>query len=92
MDLAEILKKTKAKSDRVIITRKPPSIANEDRPYSVLDSKSSKPVCDQTSSKPQGVFNINENILGNHETSFKVTGNNSVTKREKTSSKLATKQ
>ena len=41
MDLAEILKKTKTKSERVTTIRKPPSIATEDRPYSNVEKKSS---------------------------------------------------
>ena len=47
MDLAEILKKTKTKSERVTATRKPPSIATEDRPYSIADSESFSPIFDQ---------------------------------------------
>jgi predicted transcriptional regulator len=38
--LEDILKKTKTKSEQITIIRKPPSIATEDRPYSLADSAS----------------------------------------------------
>ncbi|MFZ3068678.1 MAG: hypothetical protein WA253_11075 [Gammaproteobacteria bacterium] len=38
--LEDILKKTKAKSEQITTVRKPPSIATEDRPYSLADSAS----------------------------------------------------
>jgi hypothetical protein len=81
MDLADILKKTQAKSERVTTTRKRASIATEDRPYSIADSKLFQPTFDQTSSELQNVFNtgaegtvnplVTQNALRNYDNSIK---------------------
>ena len=104
MDLAEILKKTKTKSERVTATRKPPSIATEDRPYSIADSESFSPIFDQTSNHLQSVFNIGveeegnpaitfpilKNTLRNHENIIKETDSKIETNHKQTGNKLTT--
>lgn len=106
MDLAEILKKTKAKSERVTTTRRPPSIATEDRPYSIADSKLFQPIDDQISNPETNLFNssiegmnypnasiINsENILQNTVGIVKETVNKVVTNRKQTDNKPITNQ
>ena len=49
--MKEILKRTKARSDKVKVTRLPPSIATTDRPYQI----------DQQSSKEATIKNHNKN-------------------------------
>jgi DNA-binding PadR family transcriptional regulator len=78
MDLAEILKKTKAKSERVTTVRKPPSIATDDRPYSIADSQIEK----KNLSKDDV---LHTNIL--RESEIKLTTN-----RQQTDNKSATNQ
>jgi hypothetical protein len=100
MDLADILKKTQAKSERVTTTRKPPSIATEDRPYSIADSKLFQPIFDQTSNELQNVFNsgaegtvnplVTQNALWNHENSIKEIDNETATNRQQTDNKPET--
>lgn len=94
MNLEEILKKTKAKSERVTTTRKPPSIATEDRPYSVSDRESFHPVFDQNSSQLQNLFN--ENSREDEHLSIASISSNIFQKPEndtqKTDNKVATNQ
>ena len=68
--LEDILKKTKAKSEQITTIRKPPSIATEDRPYSLADSVSIQLI--ETSNKVA----TNRQQTGNKaETNWQQSGN-----------------
>lgn len=82
--LEEVLKKNNAKIKRTEVVRSSLSIATEDRPYSITESKSFQPIFDQTSSELKNVFNADIGGMAsplvtfarpeNNENSIKETG------------------
>ncbi len=98
--LEEILKKTKEKSEQVKIVRKPPSIATEDRPYSLAETISIQPK--ETSNQVETKVATNQQQTGNkrevQNTNWQQSGittgntisNKVATNQQQTSNKLAT--
>lgn len=90
MDLAEILKKTKAKSERVTTIRKPPSIATEDRPYSNIERNSpEKPL--NPLGEPHNSFGCIKETKKEQITNWQQTDNKLITNRQQTGNKPETK-
>ncbi len=91
MDLAEILKKTKAKSERVTTIRKPPSIATEDRPYSSVERNlPAKPL--NPLNEPHSSSNHIKETKKEPTTNWQQTDNKPITNRQQTGNKPETKR
>ena len=103
MDLAEILKRTKAKSEKITTTRKPPSIATDDRPYSISDSKlfhqaliESKKMSNSNSKQKieiNRIASISKSIIQENKkptTNWQQTDNKPTTNWQQTDNKLTT--
>jgi hypothetical protein len=99
MNLAEILKKTKAKSERITTTRHPPSIATEDRPYSITDTPNN-PLEKNLETSPAYFIEITnekklpfiEEIQNKFIKNKQQTDNKPITNWQQTDNKLATNQ
>lgn len=74
--LEEVLKKNNAKIKRIEVARPSLSIATEDRPYSITESKSFQPIFDQTSSELKNVFNADIGGMVNPLVTFARSENN----------------